>query len=204
MIELNFKNFENHLPKELIDLDDSTKAKLRDKAVVQFLRKIAQLSRFVKTSIPGGAKPIFGSKKSRQKDVLLYGSYQNPSKTPSLYTSLPTTNRTAFEDGKAHAIHKKDGSWITVKTHSDTRDTLYPVQSWVRIEPDYINGNSNYYYYKNPKNGFIFGYDKTKKKSLYVETNFTGIEVFLKKFSEEDLSMLAFEAWSEVLDNYGE
>lgn len=204
MIELNFEQFKDHLPEVLKSLDDKGKAKLQDQIIKVFLKKITSLSRFVRAEIPNGLKPIFGSKKVRT-GAIIYGKYQNPARVPRVFTDLPTTTRQPFADGMAHHIQQKDGEWATIKTHSDTREAIYPIDRRIRIETESginINNDNNYYYYKSPKTGLIFGYDKRSKKSVWVEASFTGVDVFLEKFSKDDINMILEESFVDVVNSY--
>ena len=203
MIELNFEQFKDHLPEVLKTLDDKGKAKFQDQVIKVFLKKITSLSKFVKAEIPNGLKPIFGSKKVKT-GAIIYGKYQNPARVPRVFTDLPTTTRQPFADGKTHHV-KKDGEWASVKTHSDTRDSTYPIDRRVRIETESginINNDNNYYYYKSPKTGLIFGYDKRSKKSVWVEASFTGVDVFLEKFSKDEINMILEESFVDVVNSY--
>lgn len=204
MIELNFEQFKDHLPEVLKSLDDKGKAKFQDQVIKVFLKRITSLSRFVRAEIPDGLKPIFGSKKVKTGAVI-YGRYQNPARIRRVFVDLPTTTRQPFADGKAHHIQQKGGDWSTVNTHSDTREAIYPVYKHVRLETESginINNDNNYYYYKSPKTGLIFGYNKQTKKSVWVEASFTGVDVFLEKFSKDEINMILEESFVDVINSY--
>lgn len=197
--KLNYDEFLKSLPDALKGLSDKELYRLRVKATNIFIKKVLALGKPLGNRYRGGNKPYFGAK-SKKDYGFIYGACQNPASAPSLFSALPTNARKNTQ--KYFPIRLKDSSWRMTKSTQDIEFKITSSVPNIRLYTD--KGIDPYggewYYFRNPHGGKIFGRNRALNKSFLLETNVSSAKDFMNKFSKDDLERLSVESWQEVFE----